>query len=559
MEELSRPPTNGMSAADRAAAHLAPRRACGTRSATSRAPARRPPTRSTLAATGRGRRAAGRRACCCRAAAAVFPGDLDAAVAPLAVAEPAPRRPATTSRWPRRGSPRASCVFRPVTWPRARRSWPRPKHIARRAGLPFTLAVVLNMQAKVAELTGEDDVALDKLDRGRRAGRRGRHDVDAGLHAAGAGRAGRPARSARAGRGAVRGRGGDGRGVVGGGVLPAQPGGRRALAGRGPSGARTRGLGRGPGRRARPAAASPWPTWPRQIRASAPRDVAPVLPGEDGPQQEPDRRRHEGEHQRPLLRRGLLQHRAEHERQLRPARPSPSRARRGSFHSSWVTQRAAIGRMCCSSSSRCSSRATRSASKVDGHLLADGGAGLGLPAGQGRAELGRSAPRPGGAGPPSDGSARRRGASRSSSFGHSSASSPVWCRCRPPSTSRACAATTAARAVSPGATCRTSGGSGRTRGGRRGARHHVVDVGELLGCGVGGVGHVQSLASAGPATATRPPHWPHSGVRRDAHAEPAYGSGRWGWSISYDSRTLVGKQRGQRRYRRDTRGGRQHA
>ena len=35
--------------------------------------------------------------------------------------------------------------------------------IARRAGLPFTLGVVLNMQAMVAELTGADDVALDHL------------------------------------------------------------------------------------------------------------------------------------------------------------------------------------------------------------------------------------------------------------------------------------------------------------------------------------------------------------------------------------------------------------
>ena len=35
--------------------------------------------------------------------------------------------------------------------------------IARRAGLPFTLTVVLNMQAMVAELTGADDVALEQL------------------------------------------------------------------------------------------------------------------------------------------------------------------------------------------------------------------------------------------------------------------------------------------------------------------------------------------------------------------------------------------------------------
>ena len=69
----------------------------------------------------------------------------------------------TRSRSPRSGLPRLSWSSGLVRCRRALRCLAEAERIARRHRLPFTLAVVLNMQAEVAEFTAEDAVALDQL------------------------------------------------------------------------------------------------------------------------------------------------------------------------------------------------------------------------------------------------------------------------------------------------------------------------------------------------------------------------------------------------------------
>ena len=95
--------------------------------------------------------------------AAVFAGDLAAASAPLAEgARRAESRDEAFALAQIRFA-QAQLEFRAGSVPTSIRCLAEAEQIARRHRLPFTLAVVLNMQAEVAELTAEDAVALDKL------------------------------------------------------------------------------------------------------------------------------------------------------------------------------------------------------------------------------------------------------------------------------------------------------------------------------------------------------------------------------------------------------------
>ena len=95
--------------------------------------------------------------------AAVFAGDLAAAYAPLAEgARRAESRDDPFALAQIRFA-QAQLEFRAGSVPTSIRCLAEAERIARRHRLPFTLAVVLNMQAEVAEFTAEDAVALDKL------------------------------------------------------------------------------------------------------------------------------------------------------------------------------------------------------------------------------------------------------------------------------------------------------------------------------------------------------------------------------------------------------------
>ena len=141
---------------------------------------------------------------------AVFAGDLTAAAAPLAEA---------ATRAESRGDgfvlgqvrfAQGQLEFRAGSVAASLSRLAEAEQIARRSGLPFTLAVVLNMRAEMAEFTGADDLDhAGSADRGRRTGRRGRHQLVAGLHAGRPGGAGRALVTVRDRRRVVCGGGSD--------------------------------------------------------------------------------------------------------------------------------------------------------------------------------------------------------------------------------------------------------------------------------------------------------------------------------------------------------------
>jgi tetratricopeptide (TPR) repeat protein len=95
--------------------------------------------------------------------AAVFEGDLEDAVAPLA--EAATRATAAGDDFVLAHArfAQAQLAFRAGDVASGAKNLAEAEAIARQSELPFTLAVVLNMQATVAEATGADELALDKL------------------------------------------------------------------------------------------------------------------------------------------------------------------------------------------------------------------------------------------------------------------------------------------------------------------------------------------------------------------------------------------------------------
>ena len=137
---------------------------------------------------------------------------------------------------------------------RARRFSPRPRAIARGRGCrsPSRRA---QRAGQPGGLTGADDAALE-VDGGGRAGRRGRHDLDAGLHAARAGDPRRPARSVRCRCRAVRRRSATAEAASVAVSFPPDLESVEPLAARRPGGA-GRGVAGEPGNRARPAPESP--------------------------------------------------------------------------------------------------------------------------------------------------------------------------------------------------------------------------------------------------------------------------------------------------------------
>ena len=153
--------TTGMSAPDRAAAHLA---LAGLRYAVGDIPGTRAAATDAVD-TGRAAQADVRlaEALLLQGGAAVFQGDLAAAVAPLA--ESASRAQAVGDDFvlAQARFAQGQLEFQAGDLDRSTVVLAEAEAIARRAGLPFTLTVVLNMQAMVAELTGADDVALEQL------------------------------------------------------------------------------------------------------------------------------------------------------------------------------------------------------------------------------------------------------------------------------------------------------------------------------------------------------------------------------------------------------------
>ena len=151
----------GMSAPDRAAAHLA---LAGLRYAVGDIPGTRAAATDAVDAGRTGQvdtRLA--EALLLQGGAAVFQGDLGAAVAPLA--ESASRAEAVGDDFvlAQARFAQGQLEFQAGDLDRSTAVLAEAEAIARRAGLPFTLTVVLNMQAMVAELTGADDVALEQL------------------------------------------------------------------------------------------------------------------------------------------------------------------------------------------------------------------------------------------------------------------------------------------------------------------------------------------------------------------------------------------------------------
>ncbi len=95
--------------------------------------------------------------------AAMFEGDLDAAVAPLADAAQRAAAAGDDFVLAQARFAEGQLQFRAGNLEASAEILAEAEAIGRRSGLPFTLAVVLNMQAVVAEVTGADELALDKL------------------------------------------------------------------------------------------------------------------------------------------------------------------------------------------------------------------------------------------------------------------------------------------------------------------------------------------------------------------------------------------------------------
>ena len=154
--------TNGMPAADRAAAYLG---LAGLRYAAGDIPGTRAAaTEAVEMAQADQVDARLAEALLLQGAAAVFQNDLDAAVAPLAEAASRAEAVGDAFTLAQARFAQGQLEFQAGNLDRSTVVLAEAEAIARRAGLPFTLGVVLNMQAMVAELTGADDVALDQLE-----------------------------------------------------------------------------------------------------------------------------------------------------------------------------------------------------------------------------------------------------------------------------------------------------------------------------------------------------------------------------------------------------------
>jgi predicted ATPase/DNA-binding XRE family transcriptional regulator len=161
LEEIVRDASTGMSAADRATAYLG---LAGIRYAAGDIPGTRAAATAVVELTpvaGTDELLAD--ALMLQGGAAVFDGDLDAAVAPLA--EAADRAVVTGDDFvlAQTRFAQGQLQFRAGNLETSVEILAQAEAIARRAGLPFSLAVVLNMQAVVADVTGADDLALGQL------------------------------------------------------------------------------------------------------------------------------------------------------------------------------------------------------------------------------------------------------------------------------------------------------------------------------------------------------------------------------------------------------------
>ena len=154
--------TNGMTAVDRAAAHLG---LAGLRYAAGDIPGTRAAaTDAVEVAQADQHEVRQAEALLLQGASAVFQNDLDAAVAPLAEAASRAEAAGDAFTLAQARFAQGQLEFQAGHLDRSTVILAEAEAIARRAGLPFTLGVVLNMQAMVAELTGADDVALDQLE-----------------------------------------------------------------------------------------------------------------------------------------------------------------------------------------------------------------------------------------------------------------------------------------------------------------------------------------------------------------------------------------------------------